>query len=164
MIIQKTSLQLRDHFDTISVRPDCERQQLYSCVANGGLYNEADIKILAMVLKGADVTEVFSPERVTRICSKYGLVAGDSLDLRDGYDLFDPRTQAMVVKRVMDTEPTFVIGSPPCTMFSRIQQLNLHIHGEAWRLKFEEDKAKVELHIEFCLKLFKLQRARGAHF
>ena len=44
VIIQKTSLQLCDHFDTISVRPDCERQQLYSCVANGGLYNERFIQ------------------------------------------------------------------------------------------------------------------------
>ena len=106
---------------------------------------------------------MFSPERVTRLCSKYGLVARYSFNLRDGYDLSDPEAQAMVVKRVMDTEPTMVIGSPLCTMFSRIQQLNLHIHGEAWRLKFEEDKAKAVLYIEFCLKLFKLQRARGAY-
>ena len=68
----------------------------------------------------------------------------------------------MVVRRVMTTEPVLVIGSPPCTAFSRIQQLNLHVHGEAWRLKFEKDKAKAVLHIEFCLKLFKLQRARRA--
>ena len=78
---------MQDHFNSIEVRPDCERQQLYSCVANGGLYSESDIGMLAMVLKGADITEVFSPERVTKRCSKYGLVAGDSLDLRDGHDL-----------------------------------------------------------------------------
>ena len=29
---------------------------------------------------------------------------------------------------------------------------------------FEKDKAKAVLHIEFCLKLFKLQRARRAYF
>ena len=129
VIIQNPSLQLRDHLGSIPVCPDCERQQLYSCAANGGLYNEADIKILAMVLNGADITEVFSPERVTRFCSKYGFVAGDLFELRDGYDFFDPKTQAMVVKRVMNTEFSLVIGSPPCTMFSRIQQLNLHIQG-----------------------------------
>ena len=43
VIIQIPSLQ--DHFDAITVRPDRERQQLYLCVANGGLYNEADIRI-----------------------------------------------------------------------------------------------------------------------
>ena len=50
-----------EHFSFIEVRPVCERQQLYSCVANGGLYSESDTGILAMVLKGADVTEVFIP-------------------------------------------------------------------------------------------------------
>ena len=91
-------------------------------------------------------------------------MAGDSFDFRDTYDLSDPKTQVMALKRVMDTEPTLDIGSPPCTMFSRIQKSNLHIHGEVWRQNFEEDKAKAALHIEFCLLLFKLQRARGAYF
>ena len=52
-------------FRSIEVRPDCEQQQLYSCVANGGLYNESDIHVLGMVLQGVDITEIFSPERVT---------------------------------------------------------------------------------------------------
>ena len=87
------------------MRPDCERQQLHWCVANGRLYSEADIGILAMVLKGVDITEVFSPERVTKLWSKYGLITGDSFDLGDGYDLSDEKTQAMVVRRIMSTEP-----------------------------------------------------------
>ena len=61
------SVAMRDHFEGIEVRPDCQRQQLYSCVANGKLYNDADIAILSSVLKGADITEVFSPERVTKL-------------------------------------------------------------------------------------------------
>ena len=98
-------------------------------MANGGLYNESDVRALAMVSKGVGLTEVFSPESVTKLCSKCGLVAGDSFVLRDGYDLLDPRTQAMVVRRVMTTEPALVIGFPPCMAFSRIQHLNLHVHG-----------------------------------
>ena len=90
---------MQHHFNYIEVRPDCERQQLYSCVANGRHYSESDIGLLAMVLEGADITEVFSPERVTKLCSTYGLVAGDSFDLRDRYDPSDEKTQAMVVKR-----------------------------------------------------------------
>ena len=116
-----------------------------------------------MVLSGPDITEVFSPERVTKLCSTHGLVAGDSFDLRDGHDLSDRKTQAMVVKRMMSTEPTLVIGSPPRAACSRIQQLIAHIHSEAGQKRFEEDKAKAVLHIEFCIKLFKLQRGRGAY-
>ena len=37
------SLSLDDDFGSIGVRPDCEKQQLYSCMANGGLYNESDV-------------------------------------------------------------------------------------------------------------------------
>ena len=76
---------------------------------------------------------------------------------------FGSKDTGFGVKRVITTEPTLVIGSPPCTAFSRIQQLNLHVHGGAWRLKFEKDKEKAVLRIAFCLKLFKLQRSRGAY-
>ena len=68
---------MQNHLISIEVRPDCKRQQLYTGVANGGLYSESDIGILAMLQKGADITGVFSPERVTKLCSKYGLVAGE---------------------------------------------------------------------------------------
>ena len=117
------------HMDSIDVRPDSYPQQIFSCVANGRLYNESDIGVLAAVLKGVDITEIYSPARVTKLCSKYGLIAGDSYDLRDGYDLSDEKTQAQVIRRISSTEPTLVIGSPPCTMFSRIQALNMHVHG-----------------------------------
>ena len=154
---------MQELFNSIEGRPDCERQRLYSCAANGGLYCESDIGIFAMVLKGADITEVFSPERAIKLCSKYGLVSGDSLDLRDAYDLSNEKTQAMVVKHAMSTEPTLVIGSLPCTTFSRIQQLNFRIHGDAWGQGVEEE-AKAVLNIEFRMKLFKLRRSRGAFF
>ena len=155
---------MRENFDGIGVKPDCEKQQIFSCVANGKLYNENDIAVLAAVLKGVDITEVFSPERVTKLCVKYGLVAGDSFDLRDGYDLSDEKVQAMVVSRIRKSRPLLVIGSPPCTCFSRIQQFNLHIQGPEWAERFAADNVKATLHIEFCLKLFKIQRADGAYF
>ena len=59
---------MQDHFNSIEVRPGCERQQLYSYAANGGIDGDSEIGILAMVLRGADITEEFSPERVTKRC------------------------------------------------------------------------------------------------
>ena len=120
--------------------------------------------MLASVLKGHDVTEIYSPERVTKLCKKYGLVAGDSYDLRDGYDLSDERVQALVISRIQKTKPTIVVGSPPCTMFSRLQQLNLHVLGQEWADKFYVEREKSKQHIVFCLKVFQLQRVRGAYF
>ena len=153
-----------EHLANIDVHCDSIEQQVYSCVANGKLYRSDEIEVLAAVCKGVDVSEIFSPERVTKLCLKYGLVAGDSFDLRDGYDLADEKTQALVIDRVRRTEPTIVIGSPPCTLFSRLQQLNLHVHGPEWAVKFEVEKKKAAAHIVFCLKVLQLQRARGAYF
>ena len=69
---------MKQHFEAIDVEPDDGRQQSYSCVANGKLYCESEIEVLAAVLKGVDVTEISSPKRVTKLCRKYGLMQGDS--------------------------------------------------------------------------------------
>ena len=58
------------------------------------------------------------------------LSPGDLFDLRDGYDLSDEGTQAYVIRRVRETNPKLLIGNPPCTMFSRLQALNIHVQGE----------------------------------
>ena len=38
-------------------------------------------------MKGADVTELYSPNRVNAMCADYGLQPGSSLDLTNGWDL-----------------------------------------------------------------------------
>ena len=49
-------------------------------------------------------------------------------------------------------------------MFSRLQALNIHVHGPAWEAKFLEDKEKAIQHVRFCIKLFKMQMAAGNYF
>ena len=130
---------------TSSSSPSSQHQQ----DAKRAKGNEPDeeMSILSAVLRGADITEVLSPQRVATVCSKYNLTPGDSFDLRDGYDLSDERTQALVISRIKKSQPSMVIGSPPCTMFSRLQQLNLHVHGDSWKAKFEKEKQKAVKHI-----------------
>ena len=53
---------------------------MFSCAASGKYYKEPDVAVLAAVLTGVDITEIVSPERVTKICNKYYLVPGDSFD------------------------------------------------------------------------------------
>ena len=57
---------------------------LFSCVGNGKLQADGGIGVPTTVLKGVDVTEVFSPQRVTKRCAKYGCIAGVAFDLREG--------------------------------------------------------------------------------
>ena len=37
-------------------------------------------------LSSTDVCEVFSPERVAAVCRRMGLVPGESMDIKSGYD------------------------------------------------------------------------------
>ena len=42
---------------------------------------EEDKRLVTLALRGVDVMEIFSPERVTRACSAFRLQPGDALDL-----------------------------------------------------------------------------------
>ena len=75
----------------IPVVHDDMPQQIFSCFANGKYFKESAVAVLAAVLTGVDITEIFSPERVTKLCKKYHLVPGDSFDLRTGSDQSDEK-------------------------------------------------------------------------
>ena len=81
----------------IPVVPEDVPQQMFSWFANGKCYKESDVASLAAVLKGVNITEIFSPERVTKRCTKYHLVPGDAFYMRNGYNLSDEKTQALVM-------------------------------------------------------------------
>ena len=49
------------------------------------LLDDTDRRILASVILGVDVVEVYSPERVNRLAKKFGLTPGASMDLTNGY-------------------------------------------------------------------------------
>ena len=59
-----------------------------------------------------------------------------------------------------------VIGSPPCTYFSRLQELNKHMYrnDEAWMRKFEENIEQAKRYVRFCIKIYNHQRANGRYF
>ena len=45
---------------------------------------EEDRKVVASVIRGVDITEIYSPQRVNQLASKMGLVPGHSLELTNG--------------------------------------------------------------------------------
>ena len=61
-------------------------------------------------------------------------------------------------RKVIEDEPFMLVGSPPCTMYSILQNSNKWRFTDAqWDEKMEEAK----VHIDFCFKLFELQRRAG---
>ena len=80
--------------------------------------------IMAKVLMGADVTEIYSQERVTKMARRYGLKAGIAMDLVNGYDFNKIEDRKRAWTHLKEQKPLFLIGSPSCTEFSVVQNSN----------------------------------------
>ena len=103
---------------------------------------------------GVDIIEVYSRPRVVRMGISMGSIGGESFDIRNGWDLSCKVNQARVFQLIQASDPTLVIGSPPCTKFSIIQNLNKHLHRDdpQWMSRFNEEVKKATEHINFCAK------------
>ena len=69
-------------------------------------------------LFSADVMEVYSFERVARLCADFDLKPGSSLDPTNGFNAYirvDRKRAWNIVER---GQPLLIVGSPPCTYFS----------------------------------------------
>ena len=127
---------------------------------------EGDLEIMTKLLMNVDITEVYSPERVNKIAAKYKLKPGCSLDLTNGWDFTRKEHRRQAWKKITKEEPALLIGSPPCTMFSILQQLNLAMraHDMEWVEKFRHKWKGVVQHIEFCIRFYRHQLSQGRHF
>ena len=115
---------------------------------------------------GADVVEVYSQPRIAqeaamRMYDGMKLVPGWSLDLTRSdpktgkpWDLGDRTVQSRVKKMILESKPLFVIGSPPCTAFSVMQNINKDKRDpEVIKKEIEEGRK----HLKFCMELYKMQ-------
>ena len=121
---------------------------------------------LSACLRGVDITEMYSPERINQVCHEFGLNKGTSFDLRSGWDFDKDADRREEWKQVRAEDPLFIIGSPPCTMFSALQTFNPALKGndEQATSKFREELGKARRHVEFCCSLYAYQIQRGRHF
>merc|ERR1711884_993280 len=79
---------------------------------------------------GDDVAEVFSPPRVVTMAKRNGLTGTWSFDRLverspgERWDLGKKSHQQEVIKLIEKTRPGLLVGSPPCSWFSRVMQIN----------------------------------------
>ena len=92
---------------------------------------EADIiATLGCEITAVDVMEVYSPKRFTEAAAKLKLKPGFAVDLcetkPDGtnWDLNKPEDVQLVHQLVDEEEPKLLTGSPPCHMFSVLQNIS----------------------------------------
>ena len=105
-----------------------------------------------------DISEVFSPPRVTEMAAKYGLKPGDAFDLTTGWDFDLNKDRERAHQILSATKPKLIIGSPCCTMFSNLQ----HLSG--WSDKKEIRLTTAKRHLEFVCQIYKDQVDRGGWF
>ena len=123
--------------------------------------------------RGADVVEVFSPPRIAqeaamKAYSGTRLRPGWSLDLTRNdpktgmpWDLSDKSVQNRVRKLVRDSAPLFLIGSPPCTAFSSMQNASRSKRDPA---TVEKELEEAKQHMRFCIELYVMQLDGGRCF
>jgi len=89
---------------------------------------------------------------------KFGLQAGDAMDLTTGWDFTKEEDRAKAEKCLDDQKPLVLIGSPPCVAFSQLQSLIPDSQREAKQL------AEGIKHMEFMAQLYKKLMEGGRIF
>ena len=106
--------------------------------------SSSDLSVLDQIVERVDIMEIHSPKRVAELAVKFGLVAGACLDLTTGYDFDSREDQERAWNIVRTDKPALLIGSPPCTYFSMLQELHIAVPGknDDWMRKFRAQKEK----------------------
>ena len=116
------------------------------------------VTALVEKLMSVDVTELFSPPRVTEQAKKFGLKIGGAYDLTTGWDFRLKSHREAAYQQVKEEKPLVVIGSPPCTPFSQLQTLNPNTENKRRSLQEGQD------HMKFVISLYRLQVKGGRIF
>ena len=106
------------------------------------------------------VVEVFCPPRFVPQVEKMGL-HGLSLDIKNGWNLDDPKTQAWVLEEMKTHPPELMILCPPCTDaggWFHINSLRMPVHEVLKR------RIRLKKQREFCKKLIQQQIECGGRF
>ena len=77
-----------------------------------GVQDGVEVGVEAAV-KGVDITEVYSPARITATCTRMMLVPGMAMDLQTGWDFTVASHRAEAIRRIKEEAPLLLIGSPP---------------------------------------------------
>ena len=115
-----------------------------------------------------DLAEIYSPPRVVKDANGMGMRGGLSLDLTapdpNGYvwDFSKHECRQKAFAMIRETRPYMIIGSPECTPFSTIQNLNMRT--PEGKEKVERAREEGTKHLEFCCKIYALQIAAGRYF
>ena len=128
-----------------------------------------DMKAVQNFLKSKrGIAEVYSPPRVVNEAKAAGLKAGFSLDLTtynaagQPWDFSKRSCRKEAWRLLQEQRPYMLVGSPPCTAYSILQNLNM-LTKEGWE-KVKETRRRAEVHLRFCAAMYHEQMNNGRYF
>ena len=110
------------------------------------------------------IAEIYSPPRVVPHAEKVGFMPGWSLDLTvkdengQPYDFSKHECREKARRLIHKTKPLLLVGSPMCTWFSALQNLNKkHMSRSDWQKAYNN----AEEHNKFVFEFFDIQVRGG---
>jgi hypothetical protein len=86
----------------------------------------ATFKKMDMIIPNDDFMEVFSMPRIVPEVQRLGLRAIRSMDRLNGWNLDNAINVGNAFEEVWKRQPSVMLLSPPCTIFSKMQDTNWH--------------------------------------
>ena len=114
-----------------------------------------------------EVAEVYSPSRMTKMADMMGMKSGFALAFTTNdenskpWDFSIPERRRAVLKGQDNTKPKMLLASPPCTMFSALQNINMR------KMTAEDVKRRVDdavTHFAFAVLMCMRQAQSGRLF
>ena len=129
-----------------------------------------DLQIFTRVSKRSPkdvrtVAEVYNPGRFQPQAVKHQLLPGEAFDLELGDDLLKPEIQQQVRDYLNVVKPGLCVISPPCIMFSILQNLNLERLQDPSKAKdYFQNLLKAKKLFKFALEVAVIVRGYGGTF
>ena len=102
------------------------------------------------------IGEIFSPPRVIPAFTAMMpptlplVIKGLSLDLMTGWNAEGMGDRQALLQWVGEQCPEVIIASPPCTMFSTMQNLNKKVQKDLWDSRYEKGLRMLQLAMQVC--------------
>ena len=150
-----------------------QRNRIYAIKdSNQKLYKEdisGKIQSKALAQIGDySIVELYSPPRTSALAEKYGISNKGSFDITENdpddnmpWDLNKKEKRDKVRNIIRICKPTLVIGSPMCTAFSSLQNMNVKTKGSEERKKAMKEAI---MHTKFATEIYEMQINEGRYF
>ena len=144
-----------------------EGQEVLSLATEG---SNRDRRHLAHLLQLTEkqartVAEVYNPNRFGSRAEGQGMIPGSAFDLVLGHDLLRPRVRQEVRDYLKTNHPGLTIISPPCTMFSALQNLGWSRWSDPEKQQQRARKmVEARMLLNFAVEICQLVQSYGGYF